>query len=137
MMDEISVFAWLDTKGCIVRLESSIFYSGNEHSLVLDKGTGDKYAHCQSNYLEDGLVDSNGNPNYKYVEGEGAVKLTEAEKAELYPSIDSEPVDEPEKQDDILVAQLVAENARMNKKLEEQDELIAQLLEQSAKGGIN
>lgn len=129
-MDEILVYAWLDPNKGITRLESSIFYTGSEYSVVLDKGRGDKYAHCQSGYLGDCIVDNDGNPNFKYVEGKGAVKLTDEEKAKLYPKTPT--IEEPAIDEEDILSQLMVENAQLSKRVSEQDDLIADIMGQVA-----
>ena len=35
---------------------------------MIDEGSGDKYAHAQSNYLEKRIYDDQGRYNYKYID---------------------------------------------------------------------
>ena len=84
-MDKIKVLIWLDSHNGIIKINSDIHYHDDDYDAILDEGHGTKYAHAQNNYFEGGIYDENGNPKYKYVEGEGAVEFTAEEKAEFYP----------------------------------------------------
>ena len=54
----------------IIEVNSSVFIhnAGSEWAKI-DEGTGDKYAHAQSNYFDKPLKDENGNYNYLYING--------------------------------------------------------------------
>ncbi|MCS6132401.1 hypothetical protein DWV13_12335 [Clostridium botulinum] len=92
---------------------------------------GDKYSHAQGNYLEKGLIDSQGRCNYKY-EDNKVVELTNEEKEKLYLPV---PIQPNEQQ--VLNAKLLQDNAEMSIELEKQKQLNAQILLQLAGGNAN
>lgn len=77
------VYVKTDSNDVIVEINSDIFLESVEGYMLIDEGVKDKYAHAQGNYLEYGLTDDRGRYNYKLHDG-AAVKLTEAEKEELF-----------------------------------------------------
>lgn len=85
----IKVYVQIDSNNIITNIlsdiESQIMGINIESLTQIDEGTGDKYAHAQGNYLDKGLIDSNGKYNYKLVAGK-PVELTDDEKASLFPS---------------------------------------------------
>lgn len=87
MENLIKVYVQLDAHKSIVAINSDIFINQNDLSnwIEIDEGQGDKYAHAQSNYLENGLCDEQGRPNYKLVKN-NPVLLTQEEKHTLYPT---------------------------------------------------
>lgn len=78
------VYVKLDKNNCIITVESDLILKDTKGYLQIDEGIGDKYSHAQGNYLNKGLVDSNGKYNYKYVDNQ-LVELTEEEKELLFP----------------------------------------------------
>lgn len=70
-----------DSENNITSINSEIFLSEEEMSTMteIDKGQGDKYAHAQGLYLENGLVDKYERYNYKFVEGK-VVEVAEGDK---------------------------------------------------------
>jgi hypothetical protein len=68
----------------ITDINSDIFISGLTGWVQIDEGDGDKYAHAQNAYLDDGLIDIQGRYNYKLVDTR-PVELTEEEKETLFP----------------------------------------------------
>lgn len=78
------VYVKTDAESVITEINSDAFLESVEEYILIDKGEGDKYAHAQGNYLEHGLMDDRGRYNYKLHDG-AVVKLTEAEKEELFP----------------------------------------------------
>ena len=125
------VYVKLDENNCIAVVESDLTLKDTTGYVQIDEGTGDKYAHAQGNYLDKGLMDSNGKYNYKYVNNE-VVELTDEEKESLFPI----PVQQPTEQQ-ILNAKLLQDNANMQLELEEQKKLNAQILLQIAGGSTN
>lgn len=111
MENEYKVYASLQD-GYITSINSEIFLSQEEMDAMteIDKGQGDKYAHAQSQYLEEGLVDEKGRYNYKFVEGK-VVEVAEAEK----PTIE-EPKAIPTEQEKIN-AQLMLQIAQLKAQL--------------------
>lgn len=79
-----------DSENNITFINSNIFLSEEEMSKMteIDKGQGDKYAHAQGLYLENGLVDKYGRYNYKFVEGK-VIEVAE---------VDKPTIEEPEQQ---------------------------------------
>lgn len=102
-----------DSENNITSINSEIFLSEEEMSTMteIDKGQGDRYAHAQGLYLENGLVDKYGRYNYKYVEGK-VIEVAEADK----PTIE-EPKAVPTEQEKInaqLMLQIAQIKAQMN-----------------------
>ena len=83
MEDIIKVYVKVDSNNVITEIDSSTFIFTIEGWTKIDEGNGDKYVHAQGNYLEKGLIDSNGKNNYMLVDGK-PVELTEDEKAILF-----------------------------------------------------
>lgn len=77
--NKIKVYVKLDKNNCIVDINSSIFIKDTKDYILIDEGSGDKYAHAQGNYLDKGLIDMQGRYNYKYIDNK-IVELTEDEK---------------------------------------------------------
>ena len=78
------VYVKTDSNSAVTEINSDVFLSYVDGYTLIDEGTGDRFAHAQGNYLEHGLVDEQGRYNYK-LQDETVVKLTEAEKEELFP----------------------------------------------------
>lgn len=78
------VYVKLNEDKCITLIDSEIFLTNEEMQSMtnIDEGEGDKYAHAQSQYLENGLIDKYGRYNYKFVEGK-IVEISEDEKSEI------------------------------------------------------
>lgn len=109
----VKVYINKDSENNITSINSEIFLSEEEMSTMteIDKGKGDKYAHAQGLYLENGLIDKYGRYNYKFVEGK-VVEIAEAEKP-----IIEEPKAVPTEQDKInaqLMLQIAQIKAQMN-----------------------
>ena len=109
----VKVYINKDSENNITSINSEIFLSEEEMSTMteIDKGQGDKYAHAQGLYLENGLVDKYGRYNYKYVEGK-VVEVAEGDK----PTIE-EPKAVPTEQEKInaqLMLQIAQLKAQMN-----------------------
>lgn len=108
----VRVYINKDSENNITSINSEIFLSEEEMSTMteIDKGQGDKYAHAQGLYLENGLVDKYGRYNYKYVEGK-VIEVAEGDK----PTIE-EPKAEPTEQEKIN-AQLMLQIAQLKAQL--------------------
>jgi hypothetical protein len=109
----VKVYINKDSENNITSINSEIFLSEEEMSTMteIDKGQGDKYAHAQGLYLENGLVDKYGRYNYKYVEGK-VIEVAEGDK----PTIE-EPKAVPTEQEKInaqLMLQIAQLKAQMN-----------------------
>lgn len=125
------IYIKTDKNNCITGVESDLTLEDTSGYIQIDEGIGDKYSHAQGNYLDKGLMDSNGKYNYKYVNNE-VVELTDEEKENLFPT----PVKQPTEQQ-ILNAKLLQDNANMQLELEQQKQLNAQILLQLAGGSTN
>ena len=125
------IYIKTDKNNCIIGVESDLTLEDTSGYIQIDEGIGDKYSHAQGNYLDKGLMDSNGKYNYKYVNNE-VVELTDEEKENLFPT----PVKQPTEQQ-ILNAKLLQDNANMQLELEQQKQLNAQILLQIAGGVTN
>lgn len=125
------IYTKTDKNNCIIGVESDLTLEDTSGYIQIDEGIGDKYSHAQGNYLDKGLMDSNGKYNYKYVNNE-VVELTDEEKESLFPI----PVQQPTEQQ-ILNAKLLQDNANMQLELEQQKQLNAQILLQIAGGVTN
>lgn len=101
-----------DSENNITSINSNIFLSEEEMSTMteIDKGQGDKYAHAQGLYLENGLVDKYGRYNYKYVEGK-VIEVAEVGKPKVVA-----PKAEPTEQEKIN-AQLMLQIAQLKAQL--------------------
>ncbi len=106
------VYVKLNEDKCITSINSEIFLTNEEIQVMtnIDEGEGDKYAHAQSQYLENGLIDKYGRYNYKYVEGK-VVEVAEGDK----PTIE-EPKAVPTEQQKIN-AQLMLQIAQLKAEL--------------------
>ncbi len=112
MNNEYKVYVSLQD-GYITSINSEIFLSQDEIETMteIDKGQGDRYAHAQGLYLENGLVDKYGRYNYKYVEGK-VIEVAEGDK----PTIE-EPKAVPTEQEKInaqLMLQIAQLKAQVN-----------------------
>ena len=80
MNNEYKVYVSV-SNGYITSINSEIFLSEDEMDSMteIDQGPGDKYAHAQRQYLEQGLVDEDGRYNYKFADGK-VVEVAEKDK---------------------------------------------------------
>lgn len=78
---KIIVYVKVDSAGCIVEINSFVFITDFVDWIQIDEGTGDKYAHAQSQYLEKGLSDSTGY-NYKLVNNKAVLRTAEEKQAD-------------------------------------------------------
>ena len=65
----IKVYIKINENNEIIEINSEIFISSLSGWILIDEGFGDKYALAQSNYLNDDLIDINGNYNFILVNG--------------------------------------------------------------------
>ena len=79
------IYTKTDKNNCIIGVESDLTLEDTSGYIQIDEGIGDKYSHAQGNYLDKGLMDSNGKYNYKYVNNE-VVELTDEEKESFFPT---------------------------------------------------
>ena len=61
----ISVYVKVDENGFITWVDSEIFIKDLTGWQKIDEGFGDKYAHAQTQYFENPIIDENGNARYK------------------------------------------------------------------------
>ena len=125
------IYIKTDKNNCIIGVESDLTLEDTSGYIQIDEGIGDKYSHAQGNYLDKGLMDSNGKYNYKYVNNE-VVELTDEEKESLFPTQVQQPTEQQ-----ILNAKLLQDNANMQLELEQQKQLNAQILLQLVGGSRN
>ena len=88
-ISKIKVYIQTDINKTVAAINSSIFLQDITGWIEIDEGSGDKYAHAQSQYLEKGLMDEKGRYNYKY--DTSLLALTEAEKEVLFPPATPQP----------------------------------------------
>lgn len=69
MIKPIKVYIKLDAQANIVSIASSVFLKDTTGWVLIDEGTGDRYAHAQSQYLENGIQNKHGEYNYSYQDG--------------------------------------------------------------------
>ena len=62
----IKVYAKLDDDKNIIEVNSEIFLQDTKGYVQIDEGVGDKYAHAQGHYLENGLTNEQGEYNYYF-----------------------------------------------------------------------
>jgi len=82
-MDDYTVYAKTDDKGIILEVNSSAFLSDTSAWTKVSEGFDDKYHHAQGNYLEKGIVDSDGCYNYQYINGAIVERTADDKQAEL------------------------------------------------------
>lgn len=70
MEEKIKVYVKVNENNEITEVASSIFIKDISGWIKIDEGNGDRYAHAQSQYFKDHLVDDNGNYKYKLIEGQ-------------------------------------------------------------------
>ena len=69
-MDKSHVYVKVDNRGCIIRCEGGYTTPADLTGWVqIDKGYGDRYNLCQSNYFDGNLYTEDGIPCYKLVDG--------------------------------------------------------------------
>ena len=88
----IKVYIQVNENNEITSVNSDIFISDFTSWLLIDKGSGDKFAHAQSNYFPMPLIDENGAYNYKYVNGI-IVEVSDEDKPKYVPYTYSELVE--------------------------------------------
>ena len=57
------VYIKTDKNNCVTNVESDLTLKNTTGYVQIDEGIGDKYSHAQGNYLDKGLMDSNGKYN--------------------------------------------------------------------------
>lgn len=85
----IKVYVKLNENNEITQVNSDIFLVDATGWIEVDEGEGDMFAHAQSQYLVNGLIDEKGRYNYKLVDGE-VVEITDKQDVEIEPQITTE-----------------------------------------------
>lgn len=65
----IKVYIKVNSNNEVVDINSEIFIKDFTGWIEIDSGFGDKYAHAQSQYLDEPLMSEDGKLNYKYIDG--------------------------------------------------------------------
>lgn len=81
--EKIKVYIKIDETGNIIAVNSSIFIDDTTDWIKIDEGNGDKYAHAQSNYFDDLILNEHGIYNYKYLNNEIHKKTEEEINEEI------------------------------------------------------
>lgn len=81
-MKKTKVYIKTNEKNEVVEIISSQFLKDTKGYELLDEGVGDRFVHAQSMYLRNGLQDSQGRSNYKFIKGK-LRELTEDEKTKV------------------------------------------------------
>lgn len=66
----IKVYVKVNTNNEIIEVGSSVFIQDTTGWVEIDKDFGDKYAHAQSQYFENPLMNEDGTYNYSYTDGQ-------------------------------------------------------------------
>lgn len=82
-MEEYSVYVQVNQGNCVVALTSSALLTHTEGWVEVERGTGDRCHHPQSNYLPLPLYTDEGVPRYKLVEGVIVERTLEELEADL------------------------------------------------------
>ena len=65
----IKVYIKINENNEIIEINSEIFINDLTGWILIDEGFGDRYAHAQGNYLDEGLTDDDGNYKFIYKSG--------------------------------------------------------------------
>jgi len=77
-----NVYIQTDSKNRIIRCEGGYTEANIKNKnewILIDKGNGDKFNLCQSQYFDKGLFDYNGCSNYRY-ENNTVIEISDEEK---------------------------------------------------------
>lgn len=85
------VYIRTDDNNNIISINSSIFLNDITNWICIDEGTGDKYTHAQSHYLDKPIITNKGIYRYKYVDN----IVTEKTEEEIAEEIEQLPPPEP------------------------------------------
>lgn len=88
--NKISIYIKTNENDIVTAINSSIFISDTSGWILVDEGTGDRYAHAQNLYLEKPIADENGVYRYKLIDG----KITERSAEDMAADI-PEPAETP------------------------------------------
>ncbi len=64
MEDKISVYIRINENKEIIEVGSNVFIEDFSNWIKVDEGIGDKYAHAQNQYLENPIINEDGEYNY-------------------------------------------------------------------------
>ena len=73
------VYIKIDDNKNIIEIGSSVFIKDPTGYIEMAEGSGDHFVHAQNNYLAGPLFDEQGNPRYKYIDGQ-IMSLDETEE---------------------------------------------------------
>lgn len=76
MEDKIKVYIKINSNNEIIEVGSSVFIKDYSGWIEIDKGFGDKYAHAQSQYFDEPIINELGKYNFKYFSGQIIKNLT-------------------------------------------------------------
>ena len=65
----IGVYIRIDQDNNIIEINSDIFIEDLSGWIKIDEGFGDKYAHAQSQYFDESLINEDGQYTYMYSNG--------------------------------------------------------------------
>jgi hypothetical protein len=71
----IKVYVKVNTNNEIIEVDSSVFIQDTTDWVEIDSGFGDNYAHAQSQYFENPLMNEDGAYNYLLINGMITQKL--------------------------------------------------------------
>ena len=66
---KIGVYIRIDVEDNVIDVNSDVFIDDLSGWIKIDEGFGDKYAHAQSQYFDEPLMNELGVYTYKYVDG--------------------------------------------------------------------
>lgn len=66
----IKVYVKTNTNNEIIEVGSSVFIEDLTGWTKIDEGFGDKFAHAQSQYFDEPLMNEDGFYNYSYIDGQ-------------------------------------------------------------------
>ena len=66
----IKVYVKVNLNNEIIEVSSSIFIKDLNGWIEIDNGYGDKYAHAQSQYFNEAIINEYGSYNYRYYSGQ-------------------------------------------------------------------
>lgn len=81
--ESIKVYIKANENKFVTQVNSSLFLTDTTGWLQIDEGTGDKYAHAQSNYFGKPLEVHSGVYRYKYVDGVVLERTSEEIQADI------------------------------------------------------
>lgn len=89
--NKISVYVKVNENNIITAINSNVFITDTSGWILVDEGTGDRYAHAQNLYLDKPIADENGVYRYKLVDGEITERSAEEMAADIPEPAESTP----------------------------------------------